>query len=348
MPFLFVGSTGDKAGHSIITWALARALLDRGLRVGFFKPFGTSSIQDGEIPSDADAVLFKKVLALEANLELICPYPLAPDIQAAFVPDDIHSEIASLAEVLARGNDILLIMGSTHMFLDDASHPAPDISVIDRLKTDLVVVHRFRKPSTTRYSLLSIGSLLKRRLKGIIINRIPSSDFNEAETSLAPSLTAHGMPITALLPEYPHLAFQSVAEAARVVDGEVLLGGELLDTAVGAMTVGTSVLPPPLALFKRVHNKLILLKPDDSGLKSGQVAGVIITGGGKPGAGVAEAARKAGVPLITARSDTFACIERIEKNAGTLSYHHEQKVRGLTGIIEKGGGIERLLSSLGL
>lgn len=348
MPFLFVGSTGDKAGHSIITWAVASALLDRGLRVGFLKPFGTSPVQHGGVWSDADALLFKKVLALEAPMERICPYPLPPDVQAVFASDTLHSEIAALADSLALETDILLVMGSTHMFLDDASHPAPDISLVNRLEADLLVVHRYRKLSTTRYSLFSIGSLLKDRLKGIIINRIPAADFDKDRAELARSFARSAVPITALLQEDPRLACQTLSGAARGLEAEVLSGKGSLDTMVCGMTVGSAALPASLALFRRVYHKLILLKPNAGGEPAGSVAGIVITGGGKPLPAVLEAARKAGVPLMAAQHDTFTCIERLEQQAGTLSYHDEYKVRHIVETMEKGGGVERLLSSLNL
>ena len=75
MPILFIGATGDRAGHSLVTWVLARRLVDRGLNVGFMKPFATDPIRIAETWTDRDAYLMKHVLKLQEPLERICPYP---------------------------------------------------------------------------------------------------------------------------------------------------------------------------------------------------------------------------------------------------------------------------------
>jgi BioD-like phosphotransacetylase family protein len=74
MSFLFIGSTGDRAGHSLITWTIARKLLGKGLRVGFVKPFGTNPFYVQGSWTDHDAYLFREVLKLKEPVERLCPY----------------------------------------------------------------------------------------------------------------------------------------------------------------------------------------------------------------------------------------------------------------------------------
>ncbi|HDR15938.1 MAG TPA: phosphotransacetylase family protein [Desulfobacteraceae bacterium] len=351
MPFLFIGSTGDKAGHSIISWAVADTLRNRGFRVGFFKPFGTHPVQEQDVRSDADAFLFKKVLALETPVEHLCPYPAAEDIPVSRTSEELLTETAEKAEFLARGADVLIVMGRTHMFLDDASHPAPDVSVINRLQADLLVVHRYRKLSTTRYSLLSIASLLKERLRAIVINRIPAPDFERAVNSPAGSFDRSGMPPALLIPEDPRLNYQTLAGAARVLDAEVLSGGEFLqNTLVSKITVGSAVLPEALKLFRRVYHKLILLKPEADELPptAESVAGIVLTGGGKPAPAVLETAKRAGITLMAVQHDTFTSIDRLEHSSGRLTHYDQYKVERLGEMMEQDGKMKKLIAALKL
>jgi BioD-like phosphotransacetylase family protein len=64
MPFLFIGSTGDRAGHSLVAWAIGRRLLEKGMSVGFIKPFGTDPVHIHGQWTDQDAFLFKEALNL--------------------------------------------------------------------------------------------------------------------------------------------------------------------------------------------------------------------------------------------------------------------------------------------
>jgi hypothetical protein len=351
MSFLFIGSTGDKAGHSITSWAIAQALRNRGFWVGFFKPFGTRPVQERDVRSDADAFLFKKVLALETPVEHLCPYPGVEDIPVSLTSEDLLNETAEKAERLERDVDVLIVMGRTHMFLDDASSPAPDVSIINRLQADLVVVHRYRKLSTTRYSLFSIASLLRERLKAFVINRIPADDFGGAMESLAGSFNRGGLPPALLLPEDPRLNYQTLAGAARILDAQVLSGKEFLDTTlVSRITVGSAALPEALKLFRRVYHKLFLLKPgaDGEAPAAESLAGILLTGGGKPVEALIEAAEKAGITLMAARADTFACVDRLERSAERLSHHDVYKVERLLEMMEQNRSMESFIAALKL
>jgi len=349
MPFLFIGSTGDKAGHSIISWAVAQALRNRGFRVGFFKPFGTQPVQEQDIRSDADAFLFKNVLGLETPVDHLCPYPAAEDIPISLTSDELLTETQDRAERLERDVDVLIVMGRTHMFLDDASHPAPDVSIINRLQADLLVVHRYRKLSTTRYSLLSIASLLRERLKAFVINRIPAGDFDRAKESLTGSFNRSGMPSALLLPEDPRLNYQTLAGAARVLDAQVLSGKEFLETTlVSRLTVGSTALPEALKLFRRVYHKLILLRPetDEAPGSAESLAGIILTGGAKPVPAILEAAEKAGITLMAAEADTFTCIDRLENSSKRLTHHDVYKAERLIEMMEQNRTMENFIAAL--
>jgi len=49
LSFLFIGTTGDHAGHRFFTWAIARRLVEKGLSVGFLKTLWNPSSQVGSV-----------------------------------------------------------------------------------------------------------------------------------------------------------------------------------------------------------------------------------------------------------------------------------------------------------
>ena len=122
MPFLFIGSTGDHAGQCLVAWAIARRLREKGVRMGFFKPFGTRPACINDLWVDPDAYLFKETFNLEEPLDLICPYILPEKNGNPDLPENILDEIRSLAMKLSAGKDLLIIIGSRHIFFDDAPH----------------------------------------------------------------------------------------------------------------------------------------------------------------------------------------------------------------------------------
>ena len=175
LSFLFIGTTGDHAGHSLITWAIARRLVEKELSVGFLKPFGTYPVKLDRFWTDQDAVLFKEVLGLQEPVDRICPYLLSEEMWMQDKSGDVLEEIKPLAKELSTGKDILSIIGSKHIFLDDAPHNVSDISLNTELEPDFILVDRYRDTAKSIYSILSAISLLRDRIKGIILNRVPQA-----------------------------------------------------------------------------------------------------------------------------------------------------------------------------
>ena len=354
MPFLFLGSTGDRAGHSLITWAIARRLVEKGLNVGFVKPFGTQPVHVEGVWTDHDAHLFRVSLNLQEPLERVCPYLMTDESWRGKGNEEIMEAFKSLAQELSQGRDILIVMGSKHIFFDDAACPIPDTSFIQELKADFVLVHRYRTISKSIYSILSVTSLLKEHVKGIILNRVPPGDIGEVRKEVVTSISQKGLPITTALPEDPVLSFRSLREVLELLDGQLI--GAALDAGqpVAGLTVGSADLTGELHLFKRAYNKIVLLKPSPPGAEPistpapRPIAGIVLTGGRSPAPQLSKAARQAGVPLMVAKEDTFAALERLEQSTSWLSPNDDAKVRHLMDLMDSDGALDRLMESLGL
>jgi BioD-like phosphotransacetylase family protein len=352
MSFLFIGSTGDRAGHSLTTWTIARRLVEKGLKVGFVKPFGTNPFYVQGSWTDHDAYIFKEVLKLREPMERICPYRVSDETWRQKGSDEIMEEFKSLAQELSEDKDVLLIMGSKHIFFDDAACPIPDISFIPELKADFLLVHRYRKISRSIYSILSVSSLLRERIRGIIVNRVPAEEIYDIRNQLVLPLRQKSIPVTTALPEDPILSFRSLQEVNDVLSGDLLLGEENLGKPIGGITVGSADLTGELGLFKRAYNKIILLEPLPADLQASEsprpVAGILLTSARNPAPQLLQAAKRAKVPLILVKHDTFAAMELLEQSASHLSPLDEIKVRHFTEMMDQDGALERLFQSLGV
>jgi BioD-like phosphotransacetylase family protein len=354
MSLLFIGSTGDRAGHSLITWAIARRLTKMGLNVGFVKPFGTDPVSIDGRWIDHDAQLLTQSLRLKEPPEALCPFLVSDETWRAKGTDEIMAEFKSLVQELSESNDLVIIMGSKHIFFDDAACPVPDISFIRELDADCILIHRYRKISRTVYSILSVSSLVKNKMRGIILNRIPPQEMHQITSDLIPNLRQKGIPITSALPEDPVLSFRSLREVREILNSDILWGTEHLEKPVSAMTVGSADLSGELLVFKRAYNKIILLEAsvDDGKVETPPgprpVAGILLTGGRQPPSQLVEAAKRSHLPLLLAKEDTFTALEKLEQSTSHLSPEDEPKVRHVTELMERDGGFDRLMGSLGL
>ena len=352
MNFLFIGSTGGQAGHTILTWALIERLLEKGFKVGFLKPFGTHPIlQDGDWV-DQDALLFKSVLQLKEPFADICPYPLADKTTEQQSLDDIPRRIKTLAIELSAGKDILIVMGSKHIFFDDASFGISDIFLNRELKAEFILIERFRSIPKSMYSILSIHSLLPERIKGIILNRASMEEMETIRSQLTLPLSKRGVDITAVLPEDPMLSMRSIGEVAQILEGKFLCGEDRGEESISGTTLGSLELKGDLQIFKRVFNKIILLRSEvvEAGDQKANcpVAGMLITGGRIPPLQIVEAAKKLKLPLLLVKDDTFKAMERLEETPAFFSPKDKGKVRYFMRLMDQDDALEKLIPSLDL
>jgi BioD-like phosphotransacetylase family protein len=350
MPFLFIGSTGNHAGKSLLTWAIARRLVEKGLNVGFMKPFGTQPVHINGMWTDQDAALLKEALNLQEPFERICPYPVSEDGWREKNKEVIVKELKILAQELSSGKDVLLIMGTQHIFFDESPCPVPDTALINALQSDTILVNRYQQPSSSLYSILSVSSLLKERLKGVLLNRVSPEMLEGIIDQTIPSLSEKGIPMMTAVPEDPILSLQTLGDIKETLDGKSLCEEESLGKPIGGMTVSSSDLEGELLIFKRVYNKIVLLEPTSLDTESGAapraITGILLTGGRTPPPQAVKACEKAHVALILVEEDTFSAQERLEQYPARLSPKDETKVRYFTDFLDRNGALDTLLQSL--
>jgi BioD-like phosphotransacetylase family protein len=354
MACVFIGSTGDHAGQTLLAWALGRRLMEMGLRVSLFKPFATHPLEVGGKWTDRDAVFFKEALRLDDPLERICPFVPPGPYLTETGPEVLADRIVTMANEISSGVDILLVMGFQDIFFDDVSHPVPDTSLINALGARLLLVTRYQEASTSIYSILSIFSLVRDKVKGIVLNRVPPEKLELVRGQFLPFLIQKGVPISACLPEDPMLGCRSLREVLEVVDGELLTGDQGLDLPVAGMTVGSADLEGGLTVFKRVYNKVVLVGPvplhasGEEVSRPRSVVGILLTSQRMPPPVVLEAARRAGVSLALVKDDTFAALDRLQRSSPSLSPADEGKVLRFTELLDLDHAFEKLMASLGI
>lgn len=353
MSVIFIGTTGDRAGHSLLTWVLANRLRKSGLRPGLLKPFSTHPVFIEGVWTDSDAHLFKTVFDLPEPLDEICPYSMPEEGYHHQDKEAVLLDIQSRVLTLLKKKDHLLLMGSRQVFFEEGRSSLPDLSLVQSLGADFVLVHRYRSPSSSIYSILSIHALIKGAMKGIVINRVPEGEMNRVTQDVVTPLTRRGIPVTATLQEDPVLSYRRLRHVVDALQGEVLYGGPELDRMVGGFTVGSGDLNGSVRLFKRVFNKVVLLQPsqadqDESADAPRSVAGIVITGGKTPAQTVIEAARKANMPLILVAEDTFTMMDRLEKLTPQLSAGDIEKACHFTRLLDRDGALDRLLRACGV
>jgi len=237
MRSIFIGSTGAGPGQTLATWALAARLKERGLKVGFFKPYGL--LPDSTVSSpggfcDPDVLLFKQVLEISAPDETLCPIPF-PENQASagMQGEELVEKIQKAYLEVSRGKDVVLIMGGKEIFFGEGGPGLSDGLLVKSFESSVLLIDRYQRDNLTFYSVLSLNSFLEGRVKSVILNHVPADKMDHVKTKVVSFLQQKGVKSAVAVPEDPILAALTVSGIADITGGEekpvsgiILTGGK--------------------------------------------------------------------------------------------------------------------------
>lgn len=201
----FVTGTDTSVGKTLVSAALTRALVARGLRVAVMKPIASGSDPTPEGPRNSDALALMAAANVTAPYEVINPYCFLPAISPHIAAREAHVAIdlallRSRFDSLARTADCVVVEGAGGWLapIGDTATMA-DLAAALSLPVLLVVGLRL---GCLNHTLLTRESLATRGMAfaGWIANAI-DPDFDRPAENIAT--------LTARLGEPPlaHIAF---------------------------------------------------------------------------------------------------------------------------------------------
>lgn len=318
MQTIFISATMRNSGQSLVSWLLAKILIDKGLKVGLFRPVGIQADNEGQDPL---VKLLFDVFGDQLIGDRQCPLCVDPEggVDTDLVKFHLP-KIQSAFEELKNHCDICLAIGSRDVFFDSEQSALPDTRFIEMFDARVVLIDRFVSKAMTVYSSLALASFLQKRLAGIIINRVPNENWEAFSGKTIPFLKQKGAPIMAVLPEDAVISSPTLKDITELFGAKVLCCEDKLDRLATGKTIGVHQLPKSMRIYKRVVNKIILTGGSVEKISTGStedVCGIVLTHGRLPAESVVESARKEGLPVILTELDTYAALEKLD--AGGIS-----------------------------
>ena len=201
---LFVTGTDTGVGKTVVSAALTRALVARGLRVAVMKPIASGSDPTPEGPRNSDALTLMAASNVAAPYEVINPYcflpPISPHIAAREAATSIDlTLLRSRLDSLASTSDYVVVEGAGGWLapISDTASMA-DLAAALSLPVLLVVGMRL---GCLNHALLTHESLTTRgtAFAGWIANAI-DPHFDRAAENLATLTARLGQPPLAAVP----------------------------------------------------------------------------------------------------------------------------------------------------
>lgn len=307
MTALYVTSTSENAGRTMLCAGLAKFWLNSGKVVGYLKLEVPAAKAAGAV---GDASFMAKLLASEDAVT-----SLAGSSQT------LKADYARLSP----GKNVVIVEGLTL----DLSKGLPEA-----IDARVLVVHDYALPLSTA---LPEYKKLGKRLLGIVLNKVPQNKLEAARSQAAKDLGPAGIKLLGTIAEDRLLAALSVAELAEVVQGKILNNPENSGELVENFMLGALAYDSGIDYFNRKNNKAVVLKGDrpDMQLAALQtsVKCLIISGGVAPIPMVAIQARDKKVPLILAAGDNLSLVAGIENAVSRAKFAEPQKLPRLLEIM---------------
>ncbi len=353
---VFLAATGQNRGKTTASLGLTAAIIGRGARTGFIKPVGQRYLVVEGTRADEDAVLMKAVFDLPDALDDMSPVTLprhfTTDYVMGRVAQDLEREVIDAATRVADGKDLLLIEGTGHAGVG-AVVGLSNARVAALLEAPVVIVSEGGVGRPIDEIVLN-QALFERhgvRVIGALVNKVDVETHPGLPEVLQRGLAQHGIELLGCIPYSELLANPSLELIATHLDGELLAGEAAPGRTVGHVAIGAMraehaagfIQDRTLLITAGDRSDLIAMALELNAVDPGRVAGMVLTGGFRPGQPVLDDLRSAGLFTYLAQADTYRTAQAVDE---ILVKTHQTDADKIATIIQLVGGAVDVASFL--
>ncbi len=340
MKNLLVSSIDEYSGKSGIIAALGEIFREKGLKVGYFKPFTTFD--------DADVEVMKDILSLEEDEEKLCPVRIESyaEFMLSSDPVELRKKVIDSFSEVADGKDLVFVEGSMGYFAGEAVGLS-DIDVASMLSSKVLMIAKYSGDFTID-RLLSSSKIMGDMLS--VINQVTGFKRTYFGTIASKILEPNGIKLVGMLPKDELLAGMCVEEIRKALNGIYLVEPKE-DILIESFLIGAMSPQTAANYFRSAKNAAVITGGDRADLHAVAIdAGIkclILTGNLEPPATILGMAEKYSVPVILVKDDTLTAAEKLGRAFGKVRIRGEKKLRRFREIVEHYVDISAILKSLG-
>ena len=325
---IYVASTKELAGKSLVTIALASIAKDLGQNVGYFKPVGVEGAtnEKGE-PLDEDAETMRTILNIKDVSSSVCPLVIRKEAFIEQFTNVEASEVANKLELayrtVSRGKELILIEGPPALSVGAFfGCPVPKLAVdfdakillVERFEDDLVVDDVLQAQDyCTKW---------KAELCGVVLNQVPPAKMLKAKNVIKPAIEKNGIKVIGIIPEDKAINALTINEIYSAIGGTVLAGKDGMEKTVSTVLIGAMTPESAVRYFQKAKNELVITGGDRTdiifaALEAG-VSALVLTGNLHPSVKIFPRADELKVPMILVPFDTYTTLQLIQRIVGHI------------------------------
>ena len=342
---IYVVSTEEQAGKTVVMIGLALKARNLGRKVGYFKPIGLGSTvtAEGAIIDD-DVETMKEILELEYANETLCPITLGRvEFLAEYKRADMSKYLARITESHAKASedkDLVLIEGPPSLSIGFSLwSPVPKLAA--EFGANILLVAWFRNDFIVD-EVLQIQDYCAKwdvSLLGVILNRVPKDRMAEVENGIKPFLQDRGVKVLGVIPEDDLLSSLTAQEVHQAIGGRIIAGKDGMGNIIRTFLVGAMTPESATRYFQKATDELVITGGDRTdiifaALETGASA-IILTGNLQPSVKILPRADDLAVPMIVVPYDTYTTLQLVQKIVGRIKPGDKRRLDIAREILDK-------------
>ncbi|MDR0828060.1 MAG: AAA family ATPase [Desulfovibrio sp.] len=314
---IYIGSTTNRAGKSLLTLSLGLLLQKAGFSVAYMKPVGGLPQKKDDLIGDADALVVQELLGQDTAPDILSPVMLPEKFQSLNPNRDQSQSLGRIKEayeLISKGKDLCLVSGTGVFPWSGYGVGADGLAVLGALKLKVLLVERFRRKINPD-RLLWLKECLGPNLLGIVLNDVPDEEMRLVSGDLRPWLLARGIPVFGVIGHEPELESIRVIDLAYGLKARIVAGNEGADSQVTSFFVGAMQPENFMLSLKRQTDCAVIVdgdRPDMQLLALYSNAPCVILSNDIPPLEMIRArAEEKNITLICAREDCFRVARKL-------------------------------------
>jgi BioD-like phosphotransacetylase family protein len=353
MKSLYITSVEKYSGKTALCLALGKIYQEKGLNIGYLKPFSLRPWRIGDKIADEDASFVIDILGVNAKPWEMAPVVLTDEMLREYLTGkeevDFMPQVLEAAKKLEERKDLLLLEGGGSLREGYAVKlPTPDVA--KELGSAILVVVKFCEDACLLDDVLSAKFRLPNSLSGVVINRVPQHALSFVNNLAVPFLEKEGVPILGVLPDDRELAALSVGEIVEVLGAEVLTSCYDEEALVEALMVGAMTEDSALRRFRKQPNKAVITGGDRTDIQLAAMETsttcLILTGNLHPSNLIIKQAEEMCVPVLLVPGNTMETVEALDRIFGRTRLGQKDKLDKFMGYVKGNLDLKRLDKAL--
>lgn len=344
MKKIFIAATKQNDGKTTVSLGLICNLKDRFKKVAFIKPIGQRYLEEEGVKVDEDSVLIEKVTAscqVRCGLKDMSPIAVEKGFTEKYIGSpnkkSITGQIKKAFRRVSRGEDLVIIEGTGHAGVGSVFDHS-NATVAKLLGSKVIIISSGGIGRPIDEIVLNKALFEKEGVKvlGAIINKVLPNKFDKINRLVRKGLERKGIDVLGVIPYNQMLSQPTIEQILEEADFELLCGRDYLGRSVAQVIVGA--MEPQDAIKYIVDNSLMITPGDREDMIRAvlgcKLSGIVLSGGITPNQAIMDLLNRAGIAVLSAKSDTYSVATRIHDLTVKIRPQDTDKINAVIKLIK--------------